>query len=538
MYLATVPNRNSPPAILLRESYREDGKVKSRTLVNVTNWEPGVVQALRMALKGEFATYGDPISGVIFGVLFVLKQLADRLGISAALGKSQEALRVLFLVLARIDHAGSRLSALRWSSQHATQDILGLSPFDENDLYDALDWLAAKQNKVELSLYQEHVKRTGRTPLLVLYDVTSSYFEGEQNELAAHGYNRDKKVGKLQIVIGLLTADDGEPLAVRVFEGNTADPSTVAEQLRVLKDQFKIEDVVMVGDRGMIKAKGKTALEKEGWHYITAMTDAQIRTLLKKDVLQADLFDSEICEIDYDEKWLILRRNDSTRDREALRRKDKLSTLQEKISARNTFVGKHPRAKAQAGLDQLMRWSKSHKLATFVTLSLGEDGTVASVIDPLAMQNNALLDGCYCLETDLTREQMQAATVHERYGDLQKVERNFRTMKTGLLEVRPIFLRNAERTKAHVFVAMLSLKIARALEAMLHKTFGTIATEAGALTIDDALVALSRLTYLHYEENGQTTTRLPRPDALQSSILSALGLTFPVAAPAPTPCRQ
>ena len=147
-------------------------------------------------------------------------------------------------------------------------------------------------------------------------------------------------------------------------------PSTVAEQIRVLKDQFKIEDVVMVGDRGMIKAKGKTALDKEGWHYITAMTDAQIRTLLKKDVLQADLFDSEICEVDYGQKRLILRRNDSTRDREALRRKDKLAALQEKIAARNTFVGQHPRAKAQAGLNLLTRWSKSHKLAAFVTLSL------------------------------------------------------------------------------------------------------------------------------------------------------------------------
>ncbi|HOE44083.1 MAG TPA: hypothetical protein PLB25_20995 [Rhodoferax sp.] len=157
-------------------------------------------------------------------------------------------------------------------------------------------------------------------------------------------------------------------------------------------------------------------------------------------------------------------------------------------------------------MNLLTRWSKSHKLATFVTPSLGEDGKIACVIDPLAMQNNALLDGCYCLETDLTREQMQAVTVHERYGDLQKVERNFRTMKTGLLEVRPIFLRNAERTKAHVFVAMLSLKIARAFETMLHKTFGTVANEADALTIDDALVALSRLTYLHYETNGQTIT--------------------------------
>jgi transposase len=536
MYIATVPNRNSPPAILLRESYREEGKVKSRTVANVTNWKPDVVDAMRMALKGEFAAYGDPVSGAIFGVLFVLKQLADRLGISGALGKSQEALRVLFLVLARIDHAGSRLSAARWAKQHATEDILGLSTFDENDLYNALDWLAVKQDKVEQQLYLEHVKRTGHPPLLVLYDVTSSYFEGEENELAAHGYNRDKKSGKQQIVIGLLTADDGDPLAVRVFEGNTADPSTVAEQIRLLKDQFKIKDLVMVGDRGMIKAKGKLALEKEGWHYITAMTDAQIRTLLKNGILQADLFDSEIYEVEYDKKRLILRRNDSTRDREALRRNDKLTLLKKKIAARNTYVAEHPRAKAETGLNQLQNWVKNHKLAAFIAISLDEEGKISCVIDQSAMQSNALLDGCYCLETDLAREQMQATAVHARYGDLQKVERNFRTMKTGLLEVRPIFLRNAARTKAHVFVAMLALKIARAFETMLHQTLGTIATEADALTIDDALVALSRLTYLHYETNGQSITRLPRPDALQSSILSALGLTFPVGTP--SLCRQ
>lgn len=527
MYITSVPNRKSPPAILLRESYREDGKVKTRTIANVTNWKPDIVEAIRLSLKGDFSPVGDPVSGIIFGVLFVLKQLADRLGISSALGKSQEALRVLFLVLARIDHAGSRLSAVRWATQHATEDVLGLSTFDENDLYNALDWLAAQQEKIEQKLYREHVKRTGCTPLLVLYDVTSSYFEGEQNELAAHGYNRDKKIGKQQIVIGLLTADDGDPLAVRVFEGNTADPSTVAEQIRILKDQFKIKDVVMVGDRGMIKAKGKLALENEGWHYITAMTDAQICTFLKNGILQADLFDSEICEVEYGKKRLILRRNDATRDRETLRRKDKLATLQKKITERNAFVGGHPAAIAESGLSKLQRWVKSYKLAAFITLSLDENRNIFCTIDEKIMQNEALLDGCYCLETDVTKELMLAATIHERYGDLQKVERNFRTMKTGLLEVRPIFLRNAARTRAHVFVAMLSLKISRSFEALLHKNLGTIAANANAVTIDDALVAFSRLIYLHYETNGQMITRLAQPDALQSSILNALGLTYP-----------
>jgi transposase len=511
----------------LRESYREDGKVKTRTLANLSNCKPEAIEAIRISLMGEVAPSGDPVSGVIFGVLFVLKQLADCLGISAALGKSPEALRILFLVLARLDHAGSRLSAVRWAKQHATEEILGLSPFDEYDLYNALDWLALQQEKIEQKLYREHVKRTGRTPMLVLYDVTSSYFEGEQNELAAHGYNRDKKIGKQQIVIGLLTADDGDPLAIRVFEGNTADPSTVAEQIEVLKDQFKINEVVLIGDRGMVKSKGKLALKNEGWHYITALTDAQICTLLKKCVLQADLFDSEICEVEYDKKRLILRRNDATRDREARRRKDKLTTLKKLIEERNAFVAGHPAAKAEAGLNKCQCWVKSHKLATFITLSLDDNRNISCAIDENIMKNMALLDGCYCLETDVSKELMTAATVHERYGDLQKVERNFRTLKTGLLEVRPIYLRNAARTRAHVFVAMLSLKIARHMESMLHKSFGTTHSKPDAVTIDDALVALARLTYLHYETKGQPVTRLIRPDAFQSSILKALDVTYP-----------
>lgn len=197
------------------------------------------------------------ISGAIFGVLFALKQLADQVGITQVLGSARESQLVLFLILARIAHGGSRLSAVRWAGQHAAEDVLGLSAFDEDDLYEALDWLASQQEEIERALYRAYVEREGRPPMLVLYDVTSSYFEGECNELGQYGYNRDGKRGKLQIVIGMLTADDGEPLAVRVFEGNTADPSTLASQITILKESFGIDEVVMVGDRGMIKAKGK-----------------------------------------------------------------------------------------------------------------------------------------------------------------------------------------------------------------------------------------------------------------------------------------
>ena len=528
MYIARVPNRKSPPAVLLRESYREGGKVCTRTIANLTNWPPERIAAMERLVKGEFDGWaGEMTSGEVFGVLFALKQLADQVGITRVLGSAPESKLNLFLILARIAHGGSRLSAVRWARQHAVSDVLGVGEFDEDDLYAALDWLASQQERIERELYQAYVKRQGESPVLVLYDVTSSYFEGEHNELGQYGYNRDGKRGKRQIVIGLLTAEDGEPLAVRVFEGNTADPTTVASQITLLKAQFGIAEVVMVGDRGMIKAKGKAALSAEGWRYITALTDAQVRTLLKHGVLQADLFDAHLCEVEHECKRLIVRRNDSVRVREERRRTDKLELLQKKIAERNAFVTGAKRANAQVGLVALQNWVKRHKLSVFVTLTLDEE-VIVCAFDEDAKAQDSLLDGCYLLETNVPADLMDAKTVDERYRDLQKVERNFRTVKTTFLEIRPIFLRKAERTKAHVFVAMLALKVTRQFEAGLRQAFGTTDEDAATITPADALTALGRLTYLYStDRDGQRHATLSRPDEQQAKILAALGLTFP-----------
>ena len=528
MYIARVPNRKSPPAILLRESYREGGKVCTRTIANLTKWPPERIAAMERLVKGEFDGWaGEMTSGEVFGVLFALKQLADQVGITRVLGSAPESKLNLFLILARIAHGGSRLSAVRWAQQHAVGDVLGVDEFDEDDLYAALDWLASQQERIERELYQAYVKRKGEPPVLVLYDVTSSYFEGEHNELGEYGYNRDGKRGKRQIVIGLLTAEDGEPLAVRVFEGNTSDPTTVASQITLLKAQFGIAEVVMVGDRGMIKAKGKAALSAEGWRYITALTDAQVRTFLKHGVLQADLFDAHLCEVEHEGKRLIVRRNDSVRVREERRREDKLVQLEKKITERNAFVKGAKRASAQAGLVALQNWVKRHKLGGFVTLTL-EEAVIVCAIDEEAKAQDSLLDGCYLLETNVPADLMDAKTVDERYRDLQKVERNFRTVKTSFLEIRPIFLRKAERTKAHVFVAMLALKVTRQFEAGLRQAFGTTDDDATTITPADALTALGRLTYLYSTDpDGQRHATLSRPDEQQAKILTALGLTFP-----------
>jgi transposase len=372
------------------------------------------------------------------------------------------------------------------------------------------------------------VRQRGRVPTVVLYDVTASYLEGEQNELAAFGYNRDKKPGKAQIVIGLLTTAEGEPLAVHVYEGNTADPVTVPDQVHTLQTRFGITEVVFVGDRGMVKAKGKRALTAAGFRYITALTTPQVRRLLQTQVLRVDWFTPHVHEVVHGSVRLILRRSEARRQHEARRRADKWTKLQALITARNAFVETATRAKPATGLRTFQAWVKRHKLEAFVHIALHE-GRLRATLDPAAQAATALLDGCYVLETDVPQPALDAQAVHDRYRDLHEVEQDFRTMKTGLLEVRPIFVRKAPRTRAHVLVTMLAVKVAREMRRALVAAFGTTDDDKMAVTIEDALLTLARLCLLTYYVQGTTVMRLPTPDERQAAILNALGTSLPPA---------
>jgi Transposase DDE domain len=529
MYIATVPNRHSPPAILLRESFREGSKVRTRTLANLTAWAPERIEALRRTLKGEFdGLSGDlpPTCGPIFAVLLVLKQLADRIGLTGVLGKERLAKLALFLVLVRVAAQGSRLSAVRWAANHAVAETLGLGHFDEDDLDAALDALAPRQAQIEDTLYRVSRRQTGQSPTVVLYDVTSSYFEGACNELAAFGYNRDKQTGKAQIVIGLMTTGHGEPLAVHVFDGNTSDPLTVPAQVETLRTRFGIMEVVFVGDRGMIKRKGKTVLATAGYKYITALTTPQVRKLLREGVLRPEWFTSHVHEVQHGPVRLVLRRSEAVRRKAHRRRADKLAKLHALITARNAFVHTAKRAQPAAGLRTLQAWVTRHKLAGWVQLSL-QEGDIIATVDEAAQTEASGFDGCYVLETDVPQTVLEAQAVHDRYRDLHEVEQDFRTMKTGLLEVRPIFVRKAPRTRAHVLVTMLALKVVREMRRALVTAFGTTDDDKMAVTVDDALAALSRLCVLIYQVRGTAITRLPSPDARQAAILNALGTPLP-----------
>ena len=529
MYITTIPNRSSPPAILLREAFRENGKVKNRTLANLSHWDPARIEALRRALRGDF-DHADPSQatlGPVFGVLFVLKQMAEVLGLTVALGRPRLAKLALFLILARVAHQGSRLSAVRWAQDHAVSEVLGLDSFDEDDLYAALDDLCTRQEKIEQELFQIYLRREQAPPRLFLYDVTSSYLEEEHNALGEFGYNRDGKKGKLQIVIGLLTDAAGEPLAVRVFAGNTADPTTVVEQIKILQEKFQVQEFVFVGDRGMVKSKGIQALQNAQLRYITALTDPQIRGLLRQKVLQLELFSEQICEVEGEGVRYILRKNEQEAARERHRLEDKLAKMARKIAVRNEVVKEKPRCEPEAGQRQLQAWAERHKLTGLMQLKL-EGRTLVWERKEEKIEEVLELAGCYVVTTDVLQTSMSAQEVHDSYVGLQKVERDFRTLKTGLLEVRPVFVRKESRTRGHVFCCLLALKLSRELERRLQEKFGTTESNPHALTLPDALRALGSLCLLQYKIDEKTTaTKLPQPRENQQEILAALGVSLP-----------
>ena len=528
MYVAAVPNRNSPPAMLLRESYREGKKVKNRTIANITHWPDQRIDALKRALKGEFdgLLADTDTNDRVFGTMYATKHIAHTIGIQSALGNGTMGKLALFLVLARLAHHGSRLSAVRWAKAQAVPEILALADFDEDDLYETLDWLDANQARIERHLYRRYLKEHKEPPALVLYDVTSSYFEGQHNELAEHGYNRDGKKGKKQIVIGLLSTSDGEPLAVRVFKGNTTDNTTVIEQINLLKEEFKIQEVIFVGDRGMVKRKQKAALTEAELRYITALTDPQIHKLFKEGVLQPELFDETICEAKHGSLRLVLRRNDATRRKEEHRRNDKLSRLTSLVEQRNEFVRTSKRANPEAGLRRLQNWTKRYKLSKFVTLSLS-DKEIIQDMNEKKKEEASQLDGCYVLETNVSGDILNTQEVDDRYNDLQHVEANFRMMKTELLEVRPIYLRKGNRTKGHVLVAMLALKMARYMREHLSLVFGTTNDDPHTITLNDALASLSSWCFVRSQTKRGSFLRIPNPNEQLSQILDSLGVPIP-----------
>lgn len=524
MFVATVPNRKSPPAILIRESYREGGKVKTRTLQNITNWPKPRILALQRLLKGELDNgipeEIEPEQGKAIGALYALSDIARKIGIAKALGRGRKARLALMLVVARLILQGSRLAAVRWAEEEAVDEVLGAGKFDEDDLYSTLDWLAEGQERIEERLFKE---RYGNTPpALFLYDVTSSYLEGEENELADYGYNRDKKNGKKQIVVGLLTDPKGLPVAIRVFKGNTGDQNTVGDQVQALAKRFGVTDVTLVGDRGMLKGPQIDNLP-DGFRYITAVTKPQIRSMLEKGILQYRLFDNHVCEVEHDGIRYIMRRNPVRAEEMAESRRMRLNRLQTLTEKQTEYLAVHPRASQEVAFKKVQTRLQRLKLSGWVKVEILKR-EINLTVDEAAYREESLLDGCYVIKSDVPKSVADSQVIHDRYRDLEQVERDFRTMKTGHLEIRPVYVRKESRTRGHVLVVMLALLIQRHIESCLKTHF---AAESEIPQVLDVLRSLDRLCIYRQEIEGISIHKIMKPSARQAELLSALSVTLP-----------
>ena len=511
---------------LLRESYRENGKVKHRTLANLSQCSVEEIAAFKLALKHKdnltvLGTVEDVEleEGTRAGAVLCLNAIARRVGLAEVLGNHREGRLALWQILARLIGQGSRLSAVRLAQSHAACDILGLDSFTEDHLYANLAWLAEHQESIEKRLFR---RRYGDSvPQLFLYDVTSSYLEGDHNILAAYGYNRDGKKGKKQLVIGLLAGPDGAPIAVRVFAGNTGDTATVAEQVRLLAQEFGVQEIVFVGDRGMIKKKQIDLLQDNDFHYITAITKPQIRTLLEKDVIQLDLFEDQLCEVEHESVRYILRRN-PVREREiAESRQDRLASLRDFARKQTHYLSEHPRAKVEVAQKKLLDRCQRYGLKDVVEVLVSQR-TFSIEIDEAAKQQAAALDGCYVIKTDLPASRASAEVVHDRYKDLAQVEKAFRTWKTGHLEIRPVHVHTEESTRGHVFVVMLAYLIERELHALWRNI---------EVTVPEAIDELGSLRGTVVTLKQSSCQKIPRPTGRTKELLDAAGIRLPEVLP-------
>src|SRR5271157_786198 len=518
----SVQNGKTYVRHLMRDSYREDGKVKHRTIANLSHCTDQEIEALKLALKykGNLAAVGnmDEIEmkeGMRIGAVFTLKTLAERIGLSQVLGPTEAGHLALWQVMAALIGQGSRLKSVRLAESHAACDILGLAAFNEDSLYDNLAWLASQQANIEQRLFQQHY--SSAAPQLFLYDVTSSYLEGVHNELADFGYNRDKKKGKMQIVIGLLTGADGAPVAVRVFEGNTADSETVPQQIRLLAESFGVEEITLVGDRGMLKQPEIGLLNRQHFHYITAITKPQIRKLLREGVFQISLFEEKLCEVTCDRIRYILRRNPARVKEIAANREDKLSAVQELLQKQKSYLAQHPRAKVEIAARKVAEKITRLEITDWLQVT-SQGNELDLLINENALKEITLLDGCYVIKTDVAETAATTEMIHARYKDLIQVEEAFRTLKNGHLKVQPTYVRTEESTRGYVFVMMLAYLLERELD----KYWRSL-----EVTVAEGIDELGSLRGIEMGAGQLAYQRVPEATGLSKQLLAAADIILP-----------
>lgn len=469
MYVEFVPNRNSPPAVLLRESYRHKGVIKKRTIANISKWPKAKIDALQLLLRSGSHLVGDPDfeivrtlpHGHVSATLGTLRQLGLHTFISRSPCREREIISAL--VVARIIDPQSKLATVRSLREDTLSsslgDVLELGQIDEDEVYRAMDWLLPRQERIENALARRHLENA----TLVLYDLTSTWFEGRTCPLAKLGYSRDGKHDKLQIVIGLLCERGGRPIAVEVFPGNQADSTTLAAQVEKVRKRFKVERVVFVGDRGVVTtARIREDLKPlEGLAWITALRAPQIRGLVNRGSLQLSLFDqrdlAEIVDPEYPDERLIACLNPLLAEQRARKRKELLAATERELDIVVKAVerARAPlRGKSQIGL-RVGRVLGRFKMQKHFVIEIADDRFTYRRNESQIAAETAT-DGVYVIRTNVTASAFNSHEAVRAYKDLAVVERAFRSTKTVDLKIRPIHHRLEDRVRSHVFLCMLA----------------------------------------------------------------------------------
>ena len=464
MYVERIPNRTSPPAILLREAWREAGRVRKRTVANLTDWPPARVEALRRVLRDEPLVRADELftieTSLPHGHVEAILGMVRRLGVDTLIATKRSRARdlVLAMIVERLVHPCSKLATTRLWSTTTLGESVGVAGADVDELYDALDWLLARQPHIEKTLAARHLREGG----VVLYDVSSSYYEGRTCPLAHFGHDRDGKTGLPIIVYGVMTDADGRPVATEVYAGNVGDPKTVPDQVETLRERFGVSHVVLVGDRGMLTQTQIDHLKTyPGLGWISALRSPAIRALVESGTLQLSLFDAqhlaEITSPAYPGERLVACFNPLLADERRRKREDLLAATERDLATLARGAARRTRTPFDdATLGQKVgRVINHHKMAKHFTVTIG-GGRLRWTRRPESIQQEARLDGFSVIRTSVPAGHLSAADAVRHYKGLARVERAFRCLKGIDLRVRPIHHRTEAHVRAHIFLCLLA----------------------------------------------------------------------------------
>ncbi len=521
--------------VLVRESYRDAGKVKHRTVANVSKLPAKYISQLKLQMKGHGGDFqlSDLESGAAYeyGGSFSLKSLAKEIGLEQAISSTKEQWRedVIAMITGRILFQGSKLSLVNTFKDSALWELAGHTygerPDVEENCYKAMDQLVARKSRIEKKLAKKHLQNG----CIVLYDITNFWLEGEykKSELACYGKAKGGKVGYKQIAVGLLTNNEGCPFAVEIFKGNTSDQTTVLDQIKKISKKFGVNEVIFTGDRGMLTQKRIDEIKETDFKIITALTHTELRSLIKKENIQLDLFDqmniTEIIDSDDNATRYMLCKNEQEMEKATKTRRKMIDRVQDLLIQKASVKNKRNIQKVSASIGRIF---EKYKIEKFFTWEIEEDGTLLWNLKEEVINKEQELDGCYVIKTNASQKIIDKNMTVNSYRDLQKVEQAFKNMKTVLLELRPVYHKSDDRIKAHVFIVMLAYYLQWHAMQKLKPIFDADGIGKNQRwTFENVIMRLKSIQKIENIIHKQVVkTNISTPDQEQKEILNLLNI--------------